>query len=254
MFFSIGLLRGSVIRAALGSSTLISSSSSDWGCTYCRTSASDEPRHGNWTLARQRNGPYGPSLRSSRSRTSSTRMLLGKKASPAARFERQSARSCTRYESVPQLFGIRVRVYRLWLLLFPPNPGAHTPGLRYFLPLSTGHLWFAGRSHHVARTNATGSKVAPMLHPPGPSKLYPEANQALQDFLAEIELEQYQKLEEEMLSGSASGSPETTGVIETPPEWGRPDEGNPNQPRRPPEYNPPQVCNMYTALGSALLQ
>ena len=93
-----------------------------------------------------------------------------------------------------------------------------------------------------------------MLHPPGPSKLYPEANQALQDFLAEIELEQYQKLEEEMLSGSASGSPETTGVIETPPEWGRPDEGNPNQPRRPPEYNPPQVCNMYTALGSALLQ
>lgn len=84
-----------------------------------------------------------------------------------------------------------------------------------------------------------------MLHPPGPSKLYPEANQALEDFLAEIE--------EEMISGAASGSPETTGVIETPPEWGRPDEGNPNQPRRPPEYNPPQVHSVYTVLGSALL-
>lgn len=93
-----------------------------------------------------------------------------------------------------------------------------------------------------------------MLHPPGPSKLYPEADQALEDFLAEIELEQNQKLEEEMVSGSASDSPETTGVIETPPEWGRPDEGNPNQPRRPPEYNPPQVCNICTALGSALMQ
>ena len=31
------------------------------------------------------------------------------------------------------------------------------------------------------------------------------------------------------------------GVIESPPEWGRPEEGNPNQPRRPPEFNPPQV-------------
>jgi hypothetical protein len=29
-------------------------------------------------------------------------------------------------------------------------------------------------------------------------------------------------------------------VIESPPEWGPPGEGNPNQPRRPPEYQPPQ--------------
>ena len=69
-----------------------------------RSSASDESRHGGWTLAQQRNGLYGPSLRSSRSRTSSPRKLLGPKASPAARFERQSARSCTRYESVPHVF------------------------------------------------------------------------------------------------------------------------------------------------------
>ena len=89
-----------------------------------------------------------------------------------------------------------------------------------------------------------------MLHPPGPSRLYPEANQALEDLLAEMEMEEYQKLEEEMVSEAASGSPETTGVIEPPPEWGRPDEGTPNQPRRPPEYNPPQVCIFYTVLMS----
>ena len=36
----------------------------------------------------------------------------------------------------------------------------------------------------------------------------------------------------------------TYAVIETPPEWGSPDEGNPNQPIRVPEYQPPQVENM----------
>ena len=69
-----------------------------------------------------------------------------------------------------------------------------------------------------------------MLHPPGPSKLYPEANKALEDLLADVEDEEERRMMEAI-----------EAVIETPPEWGRPDEGNPNQPRRPPEYQPPQV-------------
>ena len=39
----------------------------------------------------------------------------------------------------------------------------------------------------------------------------------------------------------AEASMETQGIVEPPPEWNRPDEGNPNMPRRPPEYQPPQV-------------
>ena len=136
-----------------------------------------------------------------------------------------------------------------------PAPSAGTTDLWHFLYQSSSvHCWSAGRSRHAARINATDSQVAAMLHPPGPSKLYPEAKQVLEDLLAEVEMEYYQDLEEEMVSGSASGSSEPTGVIETPPEWGRPDEGNPNQPRRPPEYNPPQVRFMYTVLASAVLQ
>ena len=85
-----------------------------------------------------------------------------------------------------------------------------------------------------------------MVHPPGPSKMYPEANQAIADYLNELAIE-IQRSEE--ASQVASVSPETTAVIETPPEWGRPDEGNPNQPRRPPEYTPPQVGQqIYTGL------
>ncbi|KAL3160522.1 hypothetical protein ABBQ32_010826 [Trebouxia sp. C0010 RCD-2024] len=94
-----------------------------------------------------------------------------------------------------------------------------------------------GRSCHVTRTLATGANVAPMVHPPGPSKMYPEENQAIEDYLNELALELLRNEEESQV---ASASPETTGVIETPPEWGRPDEGNPNQPRRVPEYQPPQ--------------
>ena len=36
---------------------------------------------------------------------------------------------------------------------------------------------------------------------------------------------------------------ETQDIVEPPPEWNRPDEGNPNMPRRPPEYQPPQVSH-----------
>ena len=41
----------------------------------------------------------------------------------------------------------------------------------------------------------------------------------------------------------AAASMETQGIVEPPPEWNRPDEGNPNMPRRPPEYQPPQVSH-----------
>ena len=82
-----------------------------------------------------------------------------------------------------------------------------------------------------------------MIHPPGPSRMYPEANQAIADYLNELALEMQRS---EDASQVASASLETTAVIETPPEWGRPDEGNPNQPRRPPEYTPPQVGSKYT--------
>ena len=84
-----------------------------------------------------------------------------------------------------------------------------------------------------------------MLHAPGPSTLYPEMNQALEEVLAELEMEEYEMIKEEIMSEFAS---ETTDVIESPPEWGRPDEGNPNQPRRPPEYTPPQVGSTQTRI------
>lgn len=84
-----------------------------------------------------------------------------------------------------------------------------------------------------------------MLHPPGPGKVYPEAIEECEAFLDsiayEMEQEEKQRIIEGVASGIASGLPDINAVIETPPEWGRPDEGNPNQPRRPPEYNPPQV-------------
>lgn len=108
--------------------------------------------------------------------------------------------------------------------------------------VSDSELAVAGRSHHITRTRAKGTGVAPMFHPPGPSKMYPEANQALGEYFSELALEILRR--DEIL---ASANPETTDVIETPPEWGRPDEGNPNQPRRPPEYNPPQVGSTYTS-------
>jgi len=83
-----------------------------------------------------------------------------------------------------------------------------------------------------------------MLHPAGPSQLYPEANRRLEEILAEIDADEEQRIMEGIAAGTASGYPDIEAieaVIESPPEWGRPDEGNPNQPRRPPEYQPPQV-------------
>lgn len=120
--------------------------------------------------------------------------------------------------------------------------------------VSEYELAAAGRSSHVTRTLATGTKVAPMVHPPGPSKMYPEENRAIEDYLTELAVE---LLRNEEASQAASASPETTGVIETPPEWGRPDEGNPNQPRRVPEYQPPQVgskCTQGCGRGPVLMQ
>lgn len=43
---------------------------------------------------------------------------------------------------------------------------------------------------------------------------------------------------------------ETQGIVEPPPEWNRPDEGNPNMPRRPPEYQPPQVSHFLPVCWS----
>ena len=86
-----------------------------------------------------------------------------------------------------------------------------------------------------------------MLHPPGPGKVYPEVAEEYEAFLDgivyDMEQEEKQRIIEGVASGLASGLPDIDSVIETPPEWGRPDEGTPNQPRRPPEYNPPQVSN-----------
>ena len=140
-----------------------------------------------------------------------------------------------------------------WLLVFPPQTKRSISATQQPNSVSKYELAAAGRSYHVTRTHATGTKVAPMIHPPGPSRIYPEANQAIADYLNELAIE-IQRTEE--VSQVASASPETTAVIETPPEWGRPDEGNPNQPRRPPEYTPPQVGNKYTqGCGcSAVLQ
>ena len=109
----------------------------------------------------------------------------------------------------------------------------HLPGVH--------HSVRAGKAHRTTQTRATSDKYVPMLHPAGPSKLYPEVNKALEDFIAEMQADEAEQIMEGMLSGSASGFPNTEAVIESPPEWGRPDEGNPNQPRRPPEYQPPQV-------------
>lgn len=141
------------------------------------------------------------------------------------------------------------------LLMLPPDTarkGAAAQICGYLFP--NMNLAAAGRSCHVTRTLATGANVAPMVHPPGPSKMYPEENQAIEDYLNELALELLRNEEESQV---ASASPETTGVIETPPEWGRPDEGNPNQPRRVPEYQPPQVGSKHThgcGQGPALMQ
>ena len=88
-----------------------------------------------------------------------------------------------------------------------------------------------------------------MLHPPGPSILYPESN-ALMDILFEnLRAQDQRRAVEGLAAGYACGLPpedpsDIDAVIETPPEWGAPDEGNPNQPRRVPEYQPPQVVNL----------
>lgn len=83
-----------------------------------------------------------------------------------------------------------------------------------------------------------------MLHPPGPGALYPKTVEELLALEAQAEAERAQAVLELNAAKYAEGNPFfeiPEDVIETPPEWGRPDEGNPNQPRRPPEYNPPQV-------------
>ena len=111
------------------------------------------------------------------------------------------------------------------------------------------------------------------MHPPGPSLLHPECNYALDLFWQNYHEQDKKAVLEGMAAGVADGLPDEIdseddeddryeitqieagldlppecgtlnikGVIETPPEWGAPDEGNPNQPRRPPEYQPPQVC------------
>lgn len=192
---------------------------------------SDGSDHGGWSLAQQHNVSYRPSLHSSKSRTSPPCKLLGCKTAPAARFPWESALTGIRCASTIRLTTSCVSILVAALpLAFKCLKHCSVVLLT---PPVDHYLWFAGRCHRVARISAAGSKFAPLLHPPGPSRLYPKEHQAAEEFLAELEMELYQELE---------GSPETTGVIETPPEWGRPDEGNPNQPRRPPEYNPPQVC------------
>ncbi len=98
----------------------------------------------------------------------------------------------------------------------------------------------AGSFQRATQARATTSNVGPMLHPAGPSKLYPEVNEQLEAFLAEMQAEEQQHIMEGIAVGT-EGVPIIEDLIESPPEWGRPDEGNPNQPRRPPEYQPPQV-------------
>ena len=124
----------------------------------------------------------------------------------------------------------------------------------------------AGRVPRKTQTRAAGSRVGPMLHPAGPSQLYPEANRRVEEILAGIDADEEKRIMEGIAAGTASGYPDIEGieavqeaieaieaieaVIESPPEWGRPDEGNPNQPRRPPEYQPPQVHILYAACKS----
>lgn len=118
------------------------------------------------------------------------------------------------------------------------------------------------------------------MHPPGPGILYPECTHALDLFWQNLHEHDEKAVMEGMAAGIASGIPDDIdyedgehditrieasietppewgaqnieGVIETPPEWGSPDEGNPNQPRRPPEYQPPQVCYAKHTLSATL--
>lgn len=103
--------------------------------------------------------------------------------------------------------------------------------------------FLSGKAYRATQARAASSKVSPMLHPAGPGKMYPEANERLEAFLAESEAEDEQVYSAEEIPGIGA-------VIESPPEWGRPDEGNPNQPRRPPEYQPPQVKAIQQLWGT----
>lgn len=88
-----------------------------------------------------------------------------------------------------------------------------------------------------------------MMHPAGPSILYPECKFLLDSIFEDLKAQDEQTALEGMAAGFASGVPdEPEAVIETPPEWGAPDEGNPNQPRRPPEYQPPQARDILRCV------
>lgn len=93
-----------------------------------------------------------------------------------------------------------------------------------------------------------------MWHPPGPSILYPECKYVLEKIFEGVKERDEELIREGLASAYASGVPnDAEAVIETPPEWGAPDEGNPNQPRRPPEYQPPQV-SYATPLTTCIAQ
>ena len=108
--------------------------------------------------------------------------------------------------------------------------------------------------------------VGPMPQPPGPVKLFPGTDLPLIEEQEEGDELELQYILELQAAKYAEGNPyfePPESVIEPPPEWSRPDEGNPNQPRRPREYTPPQVIlvivgtvvstNMICVLCSASL-
>ena len=107
--------------------------------------------------------------------------------------------------------------------------------------ISTSSCFHTGSTRPCA-ASAVSDKVGNMMHPAGPSILYPECKFLLDSIFEDLKAQDEQTALEGMAAGFASGVPEDPeSVIETPPEWGAPDEGNPNQPRRPPEYQPPQA-------------